>query len=49
MQRTRWIDLISDAGDHAVTGDVNGIPGYSAFWVMDLADYYRHTGDRELS
>ncbi len=43
MQRT-MSDLISD-GDHAVTGDVNGIPGYSAFWVMDLADYYRHTGD----
>ncbi len=27
------------------TGQVNNIPGYSAFWVMGLADYYRHTGD----
>jgi alpha-L-rhamnosidase len=24
--------------------DVNGIPGYSALWVIGLADYYRHTG-----
>ena len=44
MQRT-MDDLMPDA-QHHVTGDVNGIPGYSAFWVMDLADYYRHTGDR---
>jgi len=27
------------------TGQVNGVPGYSAFWVMGLADYYRHSGD----
>lgn len=27
------------------TGLVNNIPGYSAFWVMGLADYYRHSGD----
>jgi hypothetical protein len=44
MQRT-MSDLMPD-DKHPVTGDVNGIPGYSAFWVMDLADYYRHTGDR---
>jgi len=25
--------------------DVNSIPGYSAFWVMGEADYYRHIGD----
>jgi alpha-L-rhamnosidase len=25
--------------------DVNSIPGYSAFWVMGEADYYRHVGD----
>jgi hypothetical protein len=43
MQRT-MDDLMPDA-QHHVTGDVNGIPGYSAFWIMDLADYYRHTGD----
>jgi len=44
MQRT-MDDLMPDATHH-VTGDVNGIPGYSAFWVMDQADYYRHLGDR---
>jgi hypothetical protein len=27
---------------------VNGIPGYSAFWVMGLADYYRQTGKLEF-
>ena len=27
------------------TGQVNNIPGYSAFWVMALADYYRYSGD----
>lgn len=27
---------------------VNGIPGYSAFWITGLADYYRHTGSREF-
>lgn len=43
MQKT--LDyLIRDAGD-PVNRDVNGIPGYSAFWVMGEADYYRHIGD----
>lgn len=28
--------------------EVNGIPGYSAFWVMGLADYYRQTGKLEF-
>jgi alpha-L-rhamnosidase len=37
--------LIADAGK-PVHDDVNGIPGYSAFWVMGQADYYRHIGDR---
>ncbi len=36
--------LIRDAGQ-PVAHDVNGIPGYSAFWVMAEADYYRHIGD----
>jgi hypothetical protein len=36
--------LIRDAGN-PVRDDVNGIPGYSAFWVMGEADYYRHVGD----
>jgi alpha-L-rhamnosidase len=26
------------------SANVNGIPGYSAFWIMGLADYYRQTG-----
>lgn len=36
--------LIADSGK-PVHDDVNGIPGYSAFWVMGQADYYRHLGD----
>jgi hypothetical protein len=28
--------------------DVNGIPGYSAMWVMGLADYYRHSGAKDF-
>ena len=36
--------LIADAGS-PVSKDVNGIPGYSALWVMCEADYFRHTGD----
>jgi len=38
--------LIANAGDPP-TQDVNDIPGYSAFWIMNLADYYRHTDDRD--
>ncbi len=26
-------------------GDVNNIPGYSAFWVMTLSDYFQRSGD----
>jgi hypothetical protein len=36
--------LIADVGN-PVSKDVNGIPGYSALWVMCEADYIRHTGD----
>jgi alpha-L-rhamnosidase len=36
--------LIRDAGQ-PVDRDVNTIPGYSAFWVMGEADYYRHVGN----
>ena len=36
--------LIHDTG-HPVHDEVNTIPGYSAFWVMGQADYYRHFGD----
>jgi hypothetical protein len=36
--------LIADAGS-PVSKDVNGIPGYSALWVLCEADYFRHSGD----
>ena len=39
-------DLIADFGN-PVTNDVNGIPGYSALWVISEADYFRHSGDVE--
>jgi hypothetical protein len=39
-------DLIAGVGN-PVKNDVNGIPGYSALWVMTEADYFRHTGDLE--
>lgn len=45
MQKTMdW--LIREAGD-PVNHEVNTIPGYSAFWVMGEADYYRHFGDKK--
>jgi hypothetical protein len=28
--------------------DVNTLPGYSAAWFCTLADFYRHSGDREF-
>lgn len=34
-------------GEPPVKQDVNGIPGYSAFWVMGLADYDRHLGGKD--
>ena len=40
--------LIADAGN-PVSKDVNGIPGYSALWVICEADYFRHTGDMAQS
>jgi alpha-L-rhamnosidase len=33
--------LIPSAGE-----DVNGIPGYTALWIVTLADLYRHNGDK---
>jgi len=36
--------LIAEVGNPA-KNDVNGIPGYSALWVMCEADHFRHTGD----
>ncbi|MBW4026118.1 MAG: alpha-L-rhamnosidase [Acidobacteria bacterium] len=35
-------------GDVPVQEHVNGIPGYSAFWVTELQNYYRHTGDKQF-
>jgi len=36
--------LIDDTGN-PVSKDVNGIPGFSALWVICEADYFRRTGD----
>ena len=33
-------------GPAPVDQHVNGIPGYSAFWLTGMADYYRHTGSK---
>jgi alpha-L-rhamnosidase len=44
LMRETMDALMEGAGD-VLTRDVNGIPGYSAFWVMGQADYYRHIGD----
>ena len=35
-------------GPAPVTAQVNGIPGYSAFWLTGTADYYRHSGSKEF-
>ena len=35
-------------GPAPVDQHVNGIPGYSSFWFTEMADYYRHTGDKEF-
>ena len=34
-------------GPEPVDQHVNGIAGYSAFWITGEADYYRHIGSRE--
>ncbi len=39
-------ELMAGAGN-PVKNDVNGIPGYSALWVMTEADYFRHSGGLE--
>lgn len=38
-------DLVALSGKPS-TRHVNTIPGYSAFWVLGQADYYRHHGDK---
>lgn len=43
MQNT--MDRLLDQAGQPITQDVNAIPGYSAYWVMGEADYYRHVGD----
>lgn len=30
------------------SGDVNGIPGYSALWVTSLLNLYQHSGDKDF-
>jgi alpha-L-rhamnosidase len=37
--------LIDETGG---TRAVNGITGYSALWVSSVAEFYRHSGDREF-
>jgi alpha-L-rhamnosidase len=44
MQNT--MDRLIDEAGNPLVRDVNGIPGYSAFWVTGEADYYRHIGDK---
>ncbi len=34
-------------GEAPVTHHVDGIAGYSAFWITGEAEYYRHTGSRQ--
>jgi hypothetical protein len=34
-------------GDAPITHHVDGIAGYSAFWLTGEAEYYRHTGSRQ--
>jgi alpha-L-rhamnosidase len=34
-------------GSAPVRKDVNGIPGYSAFWVIGETEYYRHMGSMQ--
>jgi hypothetical protein len=43
MQTT--LDRLNHEAGNPMHQEVNGIPGYSAFWVMGEADYYRHIGD----
>jgi alpha-L-rhamnosidase len=41
--------LLNDTLMHLVPAagqDVNGIPGYTALWIVTLADLYRHSGDK---
>jgi alpha-L-rhamnosidase len=33
-------------GPAPIEQHVNGIPGYSSFWFTEMADFYRHTGDK---
>lgn len=37
-------DTLTRLNPAPVTSHVNGIPGYSAYWVIGLADYYRQFG-----
>ncbi|HEX3661927.1 MAG TPA: alpha-L-rhamnosidase C-terminal domain-containing protein [Acidobacteriaceae bacterium] len=33
-------------GSLPIRGAVNGIPGYSSYWFTELADFYKHEGDK---
>jgi alpha-L-rhamnosidase len=43
MQNT--MDRLLEEAGKPINQDVNSISGYSAFWVMGEADYFRHIGD----
>ena len=36
------------AAEAGATRHVNGIAGYSALWISSVADFYRHSGDRDF-
>ena len=44
LDRFLMEDTLKRLNPAPVQAHVNGIPGYSAWWVVGLADYYRHTG-----
>jgi alpha-L-rhamnosidase len=41
------LDQLIEAAGNPVNRHVNSISGYSAFWVMGVADYYRYSADKE--
>lgn len=40
--------LLGPDASQPVDQHVNGIPGYSSFWFTGMADFYRHTGDKQF-
>jgi hypothetical protein len=42
------LDRLLGPDHQPVDQHVNGIPGYSSFWFTGVADFYRHTGDKNF-